>query len=48
MMTSVMSVAVVLGAADNNDIRGYYHYSDMPNFARGYYGNHPCCYCAHL
>jgi hypothetical protein len=47
-LTVSCSVAAILGAADVNDARGYYHCSDGPNFACDYYGNHPHCYCAHL
>jgi hypothetical protein len=48
MMTSTIFVAIILGAADINDARGYYHYSDEPNFTLGYCGNHPRRYCARL
>jgi hypothetical protein len=40
LMMSTISV-VILGAADINDVRGYYHCSDRPNFVCGYCENHP-------
>jgi hypothetical protein len=46
MMTLAMSVAAILGVVDVNHAHDYYHYSDRPNFANGYYENHPCCYCS--
>jgi hypothetical protein len=48
MMTSAVPIAAILGAADINDAHDYYHYSDGPNFARDYFGNHPRSYCARL
>jgi hypothetical protein len=43
-----MPAAAILGAADVNDTHGYYHYSDGPNFGRGYCGDHSRRYCARL
>jgi hypothetical protein len=48
MMTSEMSVAPILGAANLNEAHGYYQCSDGSNFTRSYYRNHPRCYCARL
>jgi hypothetical protein len=36
-----MTVATILRAADVNDARSYYHYTDELNFARDYYRNQP-------
>jgi hypothetical protein len=39
-MISAIPIAAILGAADVNDARGYYHCRNGPNFARDYCGNH--------
>jgi hypothetical protein len=42
---SAMSITVILGDADVNDIRDYFHYSDRLKCARGYNDicSHYCC-----
>jgi hypothetical protein len=44
MITSIMYVAVILEATDVNDVCGYYHYSDEPNFTNDYCENQPRYY----
>jgi hypothetical protein len=48
MMTSVMPVAAILGDADVNDARGYYHYSDGSKCVCGYNDLPSHYYCAVL
>jgi hypothetical protein len=36
VMMSVMLIAAILGAADINNVCGYYYCSDGPKYVRGY------------
>jgi hypothetical protein len=47
-MMSAMPVAAILGAADVNGARGYYHCSDGPKYVHGYNALPSRCYCALL
>jgi hypothetical protein len=47
-LTSAMSVATILGAADVNNDRGYYQYCDGPKYTCGYNDLPSHCYCAFL